>query len=86
MSLRRSVPGVDFAQVREDLGIAEQFPPEVVAEAEQVAAAGMPAGEYDDATDIPFVTLDPDGSRDLDQAVHITADADGFVVDRSTDH
>lgn len=80
MSLRRSVPGVDFAQVREDLGIAEQFPPEVVAEAEQVAAAGMPAGEYDDATDIPFVTLDPDGSRDLDQAVHIARDGDGYVV------
>ncbi|MEP7179782.1 MAG: RNB domain-containing ribonuclease [Pseudonocardiales bacterium] len=35
---------------------------------------------YDDATDVPFVTIDPLGSRDLDQAVHIAAAADGYLV------
>jgi len=34
----------------------------------------------EDATDIPFVTIDPTGSRDLDQAVHITRDGDGYLV------
>ncbi|HEY1741292.1 MAG TPA: RNB domain-containing ribonuclease [Acidimicrobiia bacterium] len=34
----------------------------------------------EDATDIPFVTVDPTGSRDLDQAVHLTADGDGYLV------
>jgi exoribonuclease R len=34
----------------------------------------------EDATDIPFVTIDPVGSRDLDQAVHIARDGDGYLV------
>ena len=34
----------------------------------------------EDATDIPFVTVDPAGSRDLDQAVHIAAQSDGYLV------
>ena len=33
-----------------------------------------------DATDIPFVTIDPVGSRDLDQAMHIARDGAGYVV------
>ncbi|HEX3337489.1 MAG TPA: RNB domain-containing ribonuclease, partial [Jatrophihabitans sp.] len=34
----------------------------------------------EDATDIPFVTIDPRGSRDLDQALHIARDGHGFLV------
>ena len=33
-----------------------------------------------DATDVPLVTLDPPGSRDLDQAVHLAARGDGYRV------
>lgn len=54
------------------------FPPDVLAEAERATAlVELPD---DDATDIPFVTVDPTGSRDLDQALHIAREGDGFVV------
>ena len=33
-----------------------------------------------DRTDLELITIDPEGSRDLDQAVHIARDASGFVV------
>lgn len=45
------------------------FPPEVLAEADRAAKA--PRLPERDATDIPFYTVDPPGSRDLDQAVHV---------------
>jgi len=50
----------------------------VLAEAER-RAAEPPLPELD-ATDVPLVTLDPPGSRDLDQAVHLAARGDGFRV------
>jgi exoribonuclease R len=50
----------------------------VLAEAER-RAAEPPLPELD-ATDVPLVTLDPPGSRDLDQAVHLAARADGYRV------
>lgn len=65
--------------LRVELGVPDAFPPHVVAEAE-AAAAGAPAGDRADATDIPFVTIDPEGSKDLDQAVHIERRDDGFRV------
>ncbi|HVU93513.1 MAG TPA: RNB domain-containing ribonuclease, partial [Jatrophihabitans sp.] len=34
----------------------------------------------DDESSIPFVTIDPAGSRDLDQAVHIAGEGDGHLV------
>ncbi|KAE8764618.1 RNB domain-containing ribonuclease [Georgenia thermotolerans] len=64
--------------LREELGIAPGFPADVLAEAERAAAEAEPPSA--DATDVPFVTIDPPGSRDLDQAVHIDADGDGFLV------
>lgn len=69
---------VDFAALRSELQVAGDFAPEVIAEAERAAAhVELPDA---DATDIPFVTVDPVGSRDLDQAVHIVRDGDGYVV------
>lgn len=53
--------------LRDELGVAGGFPPEVVAEAE--AAARAPRLPELDRTDIALFTLDPEGSRDLDQAV-----------------
>jgi exoribonuclease R len=50
----------------------------VLAEAESVARR-PPLPELD-ATDVPLVTVDPPGSRDLDQAVHLAARGDGFRV------
>ncbi|HKC27585.1 MAG TPA: RNB domain-containing ribonuclease, partial [Jatrophihabitans sp.] len=54
------------------------FASECLAEAEQRAKSiELPA---DDASDIPFVTIDPAGSRDLDQALHIAREGDGYLV------
>src|SRR3954470_11015865 len=53
--------------VRDQAGVPEAFSPDVRAEAE-AAAARAPTGER---VEIPFVTIDPPGSRDLDQALHI---------------
>ena len=65
--------------LRVELGVPAEFPAHVIAEAE-AAAAGAPDGERSDATDIPFVTIDPEGSKDLDQAVHIERRDGGFRV------
>jgi exoribonuclease R len=60
-----------FDSVRAELTVPPEFPADVLAEAE--AAAGDPALPAEDATGIPFVTVDPPGSRDLDQALHLAA-------------
>ena len=70
--------GPDFAAIRAEFDVPEEFPPNVLAEAER-RAAEPPLPELD-ATDVPLVTLDPPGSRDLDQAVHLAARGDGFRV------
>jgi exoribonuclease R len=70
--------GPDFAAIRAEFDVPEQFPGDVVAEAEQ-RAAEPPLPELD-ATDVPLVTLDPVGSRDLDQAVHLAARGSGYRV------
>ncbi len=65
----------------------EGFPADVVAEAEAVAAqvergdvAPVDDADRADLTDIAFVTIDPPGSMDLDQAVHIARENEGYVV------
>ena len=52
-----------------ELDLPGEFPAEVVAAAER-AAAGVVLPDLD-RTDIPFVTIDPAGSMDLDQALHL---------------
>ncbi|MFB7450793.1 RNB domain-containing ribonuclease [Streptomyces sp. NPDC056194] len=61
--------------LRTELAIPEGFPPAVLAEAE--AAAKNPRLPSHDATDIPFFTIDPPTSTDLDQAMHLARRADG---------
>jgi exoribonuclease R len=69
---------LDFAALRAQLEVPGDFAAAVLAEAAQ--AAGGVALPDDDATAIPFVTIDPTGSRDLDQAVHIARSDGGFLV------
>ncbi|WP_298457567.1 RNB domain-containing ribonuclease [uncultured Cellulomonas sp.] len=61
--------------LRAELGVPETFEDRVLAEAEQAAAgpddARLDVGERADLRELPFVTVDPPGSRDLDQAVHL---------------
>jgi exoribonuclease R len=67
-----------FARVRTELKLPEQFPPDVLAEAEEAAKAPhLPA---QDVTDLRFLTIDPPGSTDLDQAMHLERRGRGFRV------
>ncbi|HVK21957.1 MAG TPA: RNB domain-containing ribonuclease [Actinokineospora sp.] len=70
---------VDFAAVREDFGLPKQFPAAALAEAERAVSEG-PRGDRDDATDLPLITIDPPGAKDLDQAMYIERVGDGFRV------
>lgn len=64
--------------LREELGIDGEFPPDALAEAD--AAARAPALPDLDRTDLALFTLDPEGSRDLDQAVAIERRPAGYRV------
>jgi exoribonuclease R len=61
--------------LREELEIREDFPPGVLAE----AAAAVASHELPEADlrHLDFLTIDPPGSTDLDQAVHLARMADG---------
>ncbi|MFE0154954.1 RNB domain-containing ribonuclease [Nonomuraea sp. NPDC059007] len=67
-----------FERIRRELKLPEAFAPAALREAER--AAGADHGERKDLTDLPFVTIDPPGSMDLDQAVHLERRRDGFRV------
>jgi exoribonuclease R len=72
-SVRLTVPSGElrsvFAEIRAELEIPESFPTEVLEEA--AASAVAPRLPDADLTDVPFVTIDPPGSMDLDQALHL---------------
>lgn len=65
--------------IRAELEVPEEFPAEVIAEAERVAAQPLSLPERDE-TDLPFLTIDPPGSMDLDQAMYLSRDGDGYRV------
>ena len=67
-----------IARIQEELQVTPEFPAEVVAAAE--AAVAAPRLPDLDRTDLPLVTIDPPTSMDLDQAMHIMRDGDGYVV------
>jgi len=73
-----------LAELRRSLKLPEEFPAEVVAEAEGVVASGEAVDGSDagraDLREIEFHTIDPEGSRDLDQALSISREGSGFVV------
>ncbi|TGN65265.1 RNB domain-containing ribonuclease [Nocardioides eburneiflavus] len=67
-----------IAAIQQELKVIAQFPEEVERAAAEAAAA--PRLPELDRTDIPFVTIDPESARDLDQAMHIERSGDGYVV------
>ncbi|HEX8632250.1 MAG TPA: RNB domain-containing ribonuclease, partial [Catenuloplanes sp.] len=76
MLIRRvRAPRIDFTGLRRELGLERDVPPEAQREAD-VAATSTPLPDAD-RTDIPFVTIDPATSRDLDQAVCLERRAGG---------
>src|SRR4051794_40317493 len=67
-----------FARIRAELKLPPDFPADVLAEAEE--AAKSPDLPADDLTDLRFLTIDPPGSTDLDQAMHLERRGAGFRV------
>jgi len=65
-----------LAALRAELDAPVDFPPAALAEAETVVP---PLPELD-LREVPFATLDPAGSRDLDQAFHLERDGAGYQV------
>lgn len=68
-----------FRAIRAEHEVPLEFPPAAADEA-ALAARLPPVGERRDLTDVPFVTLDPPGSTDLDQAMHLARRGTGFLV------
>jgi exoribonuclease R len=66
-----------FEAIRREADVPGAFPAAVEAEAEQAAARSSTAAER---VELPFVTIDPPGARDLDQALHIERRGDGHRV------
>jgi exoribonuclease R len=58
-----------LAKIRTEFHVPDGFPVDVMAAAD--AAARRVPNQHDDRTDMPFVTLDPAASTDLDQAFSI---------------
>ena len=72
--LPTAIPGWDA--LRAELEVPGEFPPEVLAEAQAVT----PVMPQTDRTDVPFLTIDPPGSTDLDQAMALSRTAAGYQV------
>ena len=78
-SPRIRLPGsISWEDLRAELHLPGDFPAEVLAEAD--AAAKAPRLPDLDLVALPFLTIDPAGSLDLDQAMHLERDGSGFVV------
>jgi exoribonuclease R len=67
-----------FQRARDRQEVRQQFPPEVLTEVRR--ALESPDLPERDETGVELVTIDPPGSMDLDQAVNIERDGDGYRV------
>ena len=70
--------GEGLGAIRTQFQLPGAFPAEVEAAAE--AAAGQPLTDHIDRTDVPFVTLDPLSSTDLDQAFSIEQSGTDLIL------
>jgi exoribonuclease R len=68
-----------FDDIRTEFKLPAEFPAEVLAESDAIAAQPIDDDRVD-LTDVPFVTIDPPGSMDLDQAMCLTTTGDGWRV------
>ena len=67
-----------IAAIQQELRVRPDFPPEVQEAAEQCARE--PRLPDLDLTHLELVTIDPAGAMDLDQAMHLERDGEGYVV------
>lgn len=68
-----------FEKIRRELKLPEDFPRAVLDEADWMAQSGSELPRQDQR-ELPFITIDPPGSMDLDQAVCIEPLRDGYRV------
>ena len=73
--------GQDFSAVRREMGLPADYPTDALAEVEQTVARPLVSEARLDATDLPLVTVDPPGAKDLDQAVLVRRRHRGYRVD-----
>ncbi|WP_375384867.1 RNB domain-containing ribonuclease [uncultured Microbacterium sp.] len=72
-----------LADLRRQLELPGDFPPEAETEAQAAArtvSVDPAVSGLDDLRDIEFLTIDPAGSTDLDQAMHLERTATGAVL------
>jgi exoribonuclease R len=67
-----------MADLQRELGLPSEFSPEV--EQSAIAAAANPRLPDEDRTDIEFVTIDPPDAMDLDQAMFVERNGEGYRV------
>lgn len=67
-----------FREIRVEQEVREDFSPEVIEAAHR--AVTNPHLPERDERDVPFVTIDPPGAMDLDQALHLERTAGGYRV------
>ncbi|MFD1496151.1 RNB domain-containing ribonuclease [Streptosporangium lutulentum] len=67
-----------FERIRREMRLPEEFPGAVIDEAEWVSR--VPSLPEQDRTDLPLITVDPPGSMDLDQAMHLEEQPGGYRV------
>lgn len=65
-------------RIRVDLALPDGFPAEVEREAREIVAT-TPLPDRD-LEHVPFVTIDPRGATDLDQALHVERSGEGHTV------
>ena len=71
---------IEFQQIRDELNVPREFPPEVLAAAEAASKRSVRDARFANLLDVPFVTIDPPGSRDLDQAFFALRANGGYTV------
>ncbi|USQ78421.1 RNB domain-containing ribonuclease [Ornithinimicrobium faecis] len=67
-----------FADIRTSMEVRDEFPEAALAEAR--AAVENPDLPERDETGLAFITIDPPGSMDLDQAMHIERAGEGYRI------
>jgi exoribonuclease R len=67
-----------FADIRTRMEVRDDFPEAALAEAR--SAVDHPDLPERDETAVPFITIDPPGSMDLDQAMQIERDGNGYRI------
>lgn len=79
----KSQPGVDIMAVLEECGISHFFPKEVEEAAEKIQLdieGHRKDSERRDLTHVPFATIDPNNSKDFDDAIAVSKENNSYKL------